>query len=316
MGGMSPAQHRVRPGFPDRSVGLDIGGTNLRAIVAQSDADGFDRLHSETQPTPRDATGQADLQSIIRYSTKLVSDWQATRLGVAVAGISNRDGVVRSAVNLGLTHEPVGPLFRDKLKIPVTVVNDGQAAALAEMSVGTGGKYPSAFVIVVGTGVAGAHFTDGSLESGASGQSAEIGHLVVVPGGDRCNCGQYGCLESYASGWGIARQYKRATGTSISSREVVELARGLDETALRVLGAATHALATAIIAVSILLDPHAIVFSGGMMAAADLLIDPLRTELCDRTTFHRIPEIEISRLDGLAGATGAAIATHSLTHLK
>ena len=309
MGNMSAPQYLVQSQPPDRSVGLDLGGTNLRAIVTQPNGDGFDLLHREAHPTPRDATGKVDLGSVIRYSTRLVNDWQAARLGVAVAGISSQDGMIRNAVNLGLKDEPIELLLRDALRIPVTVINDGQAAALAEMRVGTGRKYSSTFVIVMGTGVAGAHFADGSLRSGASGQSAEIGHLVVTPGGDRCNCGQYGCLESYSSGWGIARRYERATGVTASSKEVVELARGRDGTALKVAREATHALATAIIAVSILLDPHAIVFSGGLVGAADLLIDPLRAELHDRTTFHRIPEMKISDLDGLAGAIGASLAT-------
>ena len=145
--------------FSRRTLGLDVGGTNLKAIVIEGD-DARRTLHRETLPTPR-RDGRVDTAALVTYGINLKEEWGAERMGVAVAGVSNGRGIVHRAVNLGWNNEPVGPSFERDLQIPVKVINDGQAAALAEGMLQRATVVSDIFVVVIGTGIAGAHLVDG-----------------------------------------------------------------------------------------------------------------------------------------------------------
>ena len=116
-----------------RTIGLDVGGTNVKAVVAEGSPGRLAAVYKDIFPTPR-TDGRVDTSTLLTYAIGLRDEWDAHNLGVAVAGVSNGKGIVQRAVNLGWHEEPIGPMFEAVFSSRVTILNDGQAAALAEVA--------------------------------------------------------------------------------------------------------------------------------------------------------------------------------------
>jgi glucokinase len=188
--------------------------------------------------------------------------------------------------------------------VPVALINDARAFGLAELRLGAGRGASSLVGLTLGTGVGGVIAIDGRVHLGHDGTAGEVGHQTIDPGGPRCGCGNNGCVEAFARADRIAE----ACGTD-SVEAAVAAARAGDERALAGLARVGAALGIGIANMIVVISPDRVVIGGGVAAAGELLLGPIRDELRRRvytTTLDGV-ELVMAELGPLAGAIGAAI---------
>ncbi len=304
------------------ACGVDIGGTKIAGGLV--DADGT-VLARDRVDSPRDA--DAISAAVAALVQRLVGDQPIAAVGVGAAGFVDRTrSRVLMAPNLPWRDADLRHDLEQRLGLPVAIENDGNAAAWGEFRYGAGRDIDDLLLLTVGTGVGGGVVLDGRLYRGAYGVAGEVGHLRVVPNGVRCGCGNRGCLESYASGTALERRARERAGAgepgseailarvagdpaAIGGRLVTELAREGDPFATSLLAEVGHWLGEGIASLAAVLDPAVVVVGGGVSAAGDLLLGPVREAFADHLTgrAHRpLAEIRPAELGNLAGLIGAA----------
>lgn len=216
-------------------------------------------------------------------------------------------GIAVRAANLGWRDLPLRDTLASELGLPVTLGHDVRAGGLAEFRMGAGQGARDALFDAIGTGIAGAMMLDGRQYAGG-GPVGEIGHVVIDRAGATCGCGQRGCLETVASATAIAAGYRARTGRATTgATEVAALVAAGDADAGAVWDAAVAALAEALVGYSAVLAPELVVIGGGLARAGPLLMDPLRSAVRARPTFHRRPAFVAAALGDQAGCVGAAL---------
>ncbi|HEU5268260.1 MAG TPA: ROK family protein [Jatrophihabitans sp.] len=290
-------------------VALDVGGTSIKGWLI----DAAGRVCAELErPTPV-ADGPDAVVAGLRGAARTLAvarpDAAApVAAGVVVPGVVDADaGVAAYSANLGWRDVPLGRLLAADLDLPVAVGHDVAAAGLAESTLGRARGAHDCLMVVIGTGIAGVLVADGTALRGATGTAGEIGHVPVYPDGEPCACGQRGCLETYASAASLARRYAAAGGVGpATARDIVaEIAN--DPVAAQVWRDAVDALAVALVAATMLLDPALIVLGGGLAEAGDALLAPVCDGLAARLAWRPAPELAVSPLASRAGRVGAAI---------
>lgn len=285
-------------------VALDVGGTSIKGWSI--DATGTRSAAIEV-PTPI-SDGPEAVVAAVRAAARTLSDDSTVAAGVVVPGVvDSAAGIARYAANLGWRELPLRDLVAGDLGVPVALGHDVTAAGLAERTVGCARSIRDCLVMVIGTGIAGVLVADDRLLRGATGLAGEIGHLPVFPEGERCACGQVGCLETYASAAALIRHYVAAGGRGRPDAREIVAAREQDPIAEEVWRGATYALGIALASATMLLDPAAIVLSGGLAEAGDALLAPVRAALDSRLAWRAAPELLVSPLASRGGRTGAAI---------
>jgi glucokinase len=228
-------------------------------------------------------------------------------VGIGVPGLYDpAAGTTRFLVNLpgAWAGRPVAGPVGAALGLPVCLINDARAFGLAELRLGAGRGASSMVGLTLGTGVGGVIALDGRVHLGHDGTAGEIGHQTIEPDGPWCGCGNRGCLEAFAR----ADQIAAACGTA-TAEEAVARARAGDERATAGLAQVGRYLGIGIANMVSVLSPDRIVIGGGVAAAADLLLGPIRDELRRRVRTTSLEEVEIvtAELGIWAGAIGAAI---------
>jgi glucokinase len=283
-------------------VALDVGGTLMKGAVVDRDGTA---TAVEQRPTPR----QPDtVDGILRFAADL-RDAAGTpdSVGLAVPGIVDEErGVARYSTNLGWRDLPLRDIATERLGLPVALVHDVRAGALAESQFGAARGVADFLFLPIGTGIAGTVFLGGEPYRGTDGMAGEIGHAPVPVGDEPCACGQRGCLETYASAAALVRRYGQP---GLSAADVIA---STDPKARKVFDDAIHALAFALTTYTMLLDPALIVIGGGLAEAGDTLLDPLRSELTARIAWRLPPRVVKAALGASAGRLGAAIAAWRL----
>ncbi|MFP7476843.1 ROK family transcriptional regulator [Terribacillus saccharophilus] len=229
---------------------------------------------------------------------------QIIGIGVAMHGVVDSEtGVSRVAPLLGLHDIPIKQQLEDKFSIPVKVDNDARAMALGESWFGGFDIQDSMVAVNIGRGVGAGIIIGGKLFHGASGLAGELGHMSIDPNGEKCACGNRGCLQTLASGPSIARRAKMASGEA-----VYQAARAGDEEARVILEKTGQILGIGLINLIHLLNPDRIILGGGVMESADFLFAPLKEEIASRALTEQAAktEIMISKHGKHATAIGAA----------
>ena len=293
-------------------LALDIGGTNARGEVVDED---LNVITSAWLATP---TGDGDgaiaaIAQLCHNLLKQLPEDDRTRVravGLGVPGIVDSEkGIVRLAANLGWVNAPVAADLGAQVGLPVILHHDVTVAGLAEREQGAGRGVDDLLAVFIGTGVAATIVVDGKAVAGGLHQAGELGHVPIRENGLLCPCGQHGCLEMYCSARSIGMAYAQATGRETATSLDVVNALGTDPVADEVWSDAIDALTHALLGVITMLSPQRIVIGGGLSAANDVLVTPLRERLVERTHVAVVPEIVIAELGQRAGITGAAIAT-------
>ncbi|MFL5767296.1 MAG: ROK family protein, partial [Actinomycetota bacterium] len=231
---------------------------------------------------------------------------------------------LRFAPNLAWRDVRLAKELTAKLGLPCIVDNDANTAAWGEFRFGAGRDAEHMLLVTVGTGIGGGIVSGGRLLRGAHGFAAEIGHIVVEPGGPLCGCGNHGCWEQVASGRAIDRLAGEAVRNDPSSpftkrfdgdpsrargEVLARAAREGDETAIEIFRRVGSRLGEGIAGLVNVLDPGVVVVGGGAMDAGDLLLEPARLRYAEAVEAAEArPEVPIvaAELGKEAGAIGAA----------
>ena len=304
------------------TIGIDIGGTKIAGALV--DAQGA-IVREDRVPSPA-GDPDAMVDAVVGLIERLSEGHEVLGAGVAAAGfIDAEQSTIIYAPNISWRNEPFKAKLEAKLSIPVIIENDANAAAWAEFRYGAGRGYKHMIMLTIGTGVGGAVITDSHMLRGGFGIAGELGHIRVVPDGVLCGCGQHGCLESYASGSALLRAAKalaasndpegqrlreiEAEAGQLSGLEVYKAILERDPGALRVLSELGSWLGQAIGSLVAVLDPEVVIIGGGVSAAGDLLLDPIREAYRAHLPAQGFrPELKITTAEYVndAGVVGAA----------
>jgi len=250
-------------------VGVDLGGTKILAGLVARDG----RIGRTIEiPTPA-GTQEEVLAAVDRVVDDLRQDG-AVAIGYGVPlNIDRRTGVALRATNIPVHRVHFPNRARERYGLPAGVENDGNAAALAEWRLGAGRDATDLIMLTLGTGVGGGIVIDNHLYRGW----AELGHVVVVAGGQSCqgSCHGHGHLEAVASGLAADRAAAELYGEGTEARVLVERARALDGPAIAALSEIGRLLGVAIGSLANIFDPDVVIVGGGFgAAAAELILEP------------------------------------------
>ena len=289
---------------------IDIGGTRIKAALVTAQLQARVERTLATPRGPADAVISALPGLVDEMAAELRGhdpDAEVVACGVVAPGlVDGRAGVIRLAVNLGWREVAVRDQLVTRLGQPVVLGHDVRAGLLAEVRIGAARGARNAMFVPVGTGIAAALMVDGVLLD-ADGWAGELGHCVVVPDGELCNCGERGCLETVASAAAIERTFQLRTGLPRTAAQVAALAAGGDPDAIAVWDGAVARLAFAIRSAATLTGIDLAVVGGGLAESGEQLLGPLRRALDDGRAFPRPVRVVGATLGDRAGCLGAAI---------
>lgn len=304
------------------TVGLDIGGTNLRAGVVSEAGEIID---SRSMPTPR--TVEALELGIAELVTQLRQEHEIRAVGLSVAGFLDPDcEIVRFAPHLPWRDAPVRRIITDLLDLPVRLEHDANSAAWGEYRYGAARDAENWVLLAIGTGIGATLMNNGEIYRGAYGTAPEFGHLPVVPGGRPCSCGKRGCLERYCSGTALVTsaleelatkphpetaftRRLRAQPDSISGQQVFAAAQQGEPVAVAAVDFFIHWLGEALAIVADVLDPELILIGGGVSRDAEFFLSEATERFAGRIVGagHRpLARVVSAELGGDAGMIGVA----------
>jgi glucokinase len=311
-------------------VGVDLGGTNI--VVGAVSADGATQLPLRSALTQADQGADAVTDRIARLVLDVVEDAAATAgvarggflgIGLGAPGPLDRErGIVVVAPNLRWHDYPLRDEINKRTGLPASLDNDANCATLGEWWLGAGRGSRHMIGLTIGTGLGGGLILDGELYHGASDVAGEIGHTTIETQGRRCACGNYGCLEAYASGTAVAQRAREALAgddlsalrdlvqgdlSQITAQTVYQAAKSGDAIALEVVRDTAKFLGAGLANLLNLFNPEVVVLAGGVTQAGASLFEPLRAEVRKRAfrPAWEAARIVPGELGGAAGVVGA-----------
>src|SRR3990172_6535306 len=260
-------------------IGVDLGGTNLRAAVLNHDGEILLRHKEATHAADGRQKVVARLIENIRRQREFAvrEGHEVAAVGVGAPGVIFGDkGIVVKSPNFpDWNNLPLKAELETALAVPVVIENDANAAALGEQWRGAGRNIGSMILLTLGTGVGGGIVLDNKIWHGADGMAGEIGHMTLMPEGRLCTCGNTGCLEMYASSRGIVQTYREELGksvpqdpclpTEITSEQIYRAASAGDTLALRAMNDMGRMLGIGIANLINIFNPEMIVIGGRLM---------------------------------------------------
>lgn len=295
---------------PSYIAAVDMGGTNTKAGLVSSSGSLFGAFAVPTPKGGREALLQ-NLLAVVRRSIENASSSgrPVAAIGISTAGwVDDKSGSVAYATeNLpGWSGAPVAQVMEREFGLPAYVENDADALAHAEKRFGAARDFDDFVCITLGTGVGGGCYANGALIRGAHHFANAVGHLRIRENGIECTCGLKGCLEQYANAAALVRE--AADPALDTAEKVIAAANRGHEGARRSIESCAEALADGCAQIIHLLDPKAIIISGGLAQSNDILLRHLNASLPGRvmTWDQRSIEIRISTLGYHSGVLGAA----------
>ena len=311
-------------------IGIDLGGTNI--VVGVLTEDGSSDFAMRSEPTRADLGADAVVDRMVRMintSMKEAKDETGAKtkdflgIGVGAPGPLDRaNGLVITTPNLGWTNFPLRDVIAERVGLPATLDNDANCATLGEWWLGAAKGGRNVVGMTIGTGIGGGLILDGQLYHGSSDVAGEIGHMTIDVNGRHCGCGNYGCLEAYASGPSIAeraREQMQGDNESLmytlvdgelerlTAAMVYDAAKRGDATALEVVRETSRFLGVGIANLLNVYNPDCVVIAGGVTQAGETLFEPMRREVRKRAFRPAVDACRIvpGSLPGTAGVVGA-----------
>jgi glucokinase len=313
-------------------VGIDMGGTRLRALAVDSENNILATRKALTDSTGRHMQILADLSSLVERVAQAAkvkhSDLLAVGLG-APGAVDPEGGVVHNAPNLGWKRVALGPRLEALVHVPVRVDNDVNVGVVGEHALGAGRGAQELVGIFVGTGIGGGIVSRGKLYHGSRGAAAEIGHTVLMVDGPRCACGSSGCVEALASRTAMERDVRAAIRAGeksviselmkerskerMTSSIIQEALNKRDPVMRKVMRRAQYYLGILVANVVNTLDPECVVIGGGIAARlGEGFVGPIR-ETAYKYFLRRHDAKRVKVVPGLlgddAGPLGAVVLT-------
>ncbi|MEA3440097.1 MAG: ROK family protein [Chloroflexota bacterium] len=311
-------------------IGVDLGGTNLRAAVVDTSSGEYVNL----KQIPAHAHEGHD--AVMAHMAELIADVIETSeykkheidgVGIGVPGVLELEhGLVLFLPNLPGTwpNVPLQKTIEDYVSLPTRLLNDVRSMTLAEWTFGAGRGVDTIACFAIGTGVGGGLVINGQLHLGIGGTGGELGHQIIDFNGPPCGCGSEGCLEAFASGPAIAAMGVKAVmqGLTTNIGELVDydlnlittkvIARAAlmgDEIANEIYDTAGYHIGIAVSNVLATIGPRKVVIGGGVSQVGDLLLDPIRRTVKEHVFIMPVDQVEIvpADLGPNAGMIGAAL---------
>jgi glucokinase len=319
-------------------IGVDLGGTNL--VVGALSLDGTQRFGMREVPTRADFGADAVVALIAEQIETVIAETIAKTgaargdfhgIGIGSPGPLDRErGIVIFTPNLGWRNVPLRDRVQDATGLAATLDNDANCATLGEWWLGAAKGAQQVVGLTIGTGIGGGLILDGRLYHGASDVAGELGHSTIDSTGRRCKCGNYGCLEAYASGTAIAERAREALAGGepsampalvggdllrLTAATVYQAAKQGDALALEVVRETARLLGAGVANLLNIFNPEVVVLAGGVTHAGDALFEPMRAEVRRRAFKPAVDACRIvpGALQGTAGVVGA-VATFAQRH--
>ena len=311
------------------AIGIDIGATNTKIILATEEGRVLQALQIRTLSAARSGSDRVD-ELLIKNLRDFLNDEKTKAaisgadivgIGIGVAGLIDRKNgkIIKSPNIASLDGLPIREIFEKEFSLPVVIENDANAYAYGEKWVGTGMQKNNFIVLTLGTGLGGGHIYNGELYEGPF----EIGHVIIEPKGRFCPCGSHGCLESYASGRAIIDRAITSLESGVKSSLVdccdgnfykitpeIVFHKALDGDNLsrEIFREVGHYLGIGISNMINIFSLEAVIIGGGLIGAWDLFIEELTKEAFNRSFKPYVSNIEIlkSTMAKDAGSIGAA----------
>lgn len=294
------------------AIGIDLGGTNLRVALVSEQG----KIKNKIKVSSTDKLGDSILSSVEDIFVEGTAG-----IGIGVAGLIDKEtATVALSPNLSAIEGlNITKILETKFRVPVYIENDANAAALGERWAGAGREFENFVLLTLGTGIGGGIIYSGRLMN----VSAEIGHMSIIANGERCACGNNGCLEAYASARAIIsntiraledgpeselRDYHNGNIYKLTPEDIYKAAMNGDKLSREILREAGRYLGVGISNVVNMLSPDAIILSGGLKAAWNIYVQEAIKETSRRSLKQLANKTKIipSSLDDNAGLIGAA----------
>lgn len=301
--------------------GVDIGGTTVKLGLFDNSGNVLDKWEIPTRTENGGTNILPDIAQSIqdKMSEKNIDKENVAGVGVGAPGPVDGAGIIHKAVNLGWNEMNLKQELSTLLSgMRVEGGNDANVAALGEMWKGGGQGYGNLVAVTLGTGVGGGIIINGKIMTGATGSGGEIGHIHVEDEeSEACGCGNYGCLEEYASATGITRLANRKLQASdkdsvlrqgeVSAKTVFDAVKAGDELAIEVAQQFGDYLGKGLAVIAGVINPEIFVIGGGVSKAGEVLFDYIRPAF-DKTVFHGCKDTKfaLATLGNDAGIYGAA----------
>lgn len=256
-------------------IGVDLGGTNIRAAVVQEDGKILCMKKSESHP---ERGAEPVMQTMIELIESLDGYEECEGIGMGIPGpIDTINGKIIVSTNLPkLIGFPIAEYIGKHFKKPAYMDNDVKVAALGEAVLGGGKGYPIVYYVTISTGIGGALVIDQKVISGQNGHAGEIGNICIDRNREKYNILNVGAVENEASGTAITRKGREIFGDQITNAgDVFELARKGDEKALKIVDDMAYDLAMMFCAIGHIVDPHVFVVGGGVMKGKDIFFEKM-----------------------------------------
>jgi glucokinase len=314
----------------NKFVGVDLGGTHLRAAIVDSETgklSGFKQIPTQAHKG-HDAVivRMADLIKEV-IAAEGNPNTGVGGVGIGVPGVLDLErGWVKFLPNLpdNWLDVPLSQAIEERLDLPTYLLNDARSMTFGEWKFGGGRGVQTMACFTLGTGIGGGLIVNGRLHLGTGGIAGELGHQTIDFNGPRCGCGNSGCLEAFASGPAIAAMGIKAViqGLTTNIGELVnydlnritpkviyQAAQEGDEVAREIFELAGYYIGIAVGNVCVSVGPRKVVIGGGVSQAGDLLLDPIRRKVNERSSMILVSEVQIvlAELGTNAGIVGAAL---------
>ncbi|MDF1548313.1 MAG: ROK family protein [Bacteroidales bacterium] len=308
----------------DLSIGIDIGGTNT--VIGLVDRDGNFRAEnsiSTSKYTEVEDYIEALTAAINESLNSVTENFVLKGIGIGAPNGNYYNGCIEFAPNLNWKGKvPLVELLNKNFRVPISLTNDANAAAMGEMIYGAAKGMKNFIVITLGTGLGSGLIVDGKLVYGHDGFAGEVGHTIYDPNGRLCGCGRKGCLETYASATGIKKtvlellekpgaksSLSSIPESEISSKKIYEAAVAGDKLALEAFDFTARILGLKLADSVAYLSPEAIFLFGGLALSGDYILKPTKKYMEENLLkiFKNKVKLEISGLMGKnAAVLGAA----------
>ena len=308
------------------NIGVDIGGTNLAMGLVDEELNIVQRM---SKPFPKAGGGAETARLIWQMAGEMLQKHGASiaeleSVGVVVPGsLDSTCSTVINAYNLGFHGEPLKKCIEEYFTdTPVFLANDANGAALAELYKGAFVGCETAALLTLGTGVGGGLILGGRMFNGGMGNGVELGHMLLVSGGNPCTCGNNGCIESYCSATALKKmginaiekhpesKLCRRTGGNaerMNAKVVIDCAREGDEAASKIFAEYVDYLGSAVASMINLLDCQCVAIGGGVCGAGEFLFAPLRENVHRKSFFEHHGRVVPAVMGNDAGIIGAAM---------
>lgn len=308
-------------------IGVDFGGTKIAVGLVNENGD---IICKESIPTLRERPYQEIFKDMAVLTLKVIERQGADKRDIKSIGIGcpgatdNKEGTLVYATNLYLYNVPMRDEIHKYIDLPVILDNDANCAALAESVAGAAKGVKNSVTITLGTGVGSGVVIDGKIYSGFNYVASEMGHMVIIAGGEECACGRRGCWETYASATALINQTKKAMLknpdsliyklidgdlTKIDAKVAFDAAKQGDRTGKSVVAEYIGYIAEGLVNVVNIFQPEVLVIGGGVCKEGDYLLTPLRKYVKEYSYCKGVAktDIRIAQMGNDAGIVGAAM---------